>query len=215
MKIDIENIIISYEIKVENVNSLIGQVLKKIKSLHIEQIKMSNRLRDVLAKNQNLRKKDFDEMIRDIQNRHKQREKEISETAERFYKQEKEVLKQLRRLISEENPNKYKDFKELKQKMLYNSKQRENKLARMLKNFHKEQQELTRALQILLAKGPLVRIKDLKNMIKAFYTQHQDEAGQLDEFLEEMDRAKEEISNQWNKFMVVQNKEESYPLSRT
>jgi pyruvate kinase len=89
--------------------------------------------------------------------------------------------------------------------MLDNSKQREKKLARMLKNFHKEQQELTRALGILMDKGPSVRIKDLKNMLKAFYTQHQDEAGQLDELLEEMDRAKEEISSQWNKFMIVQN----------
>lgn len=207
MKINIEHIISSYEIKVKNVNSLIDKVLQKIKCLHIEQMQMANRLRDILAKNQNLRKKDFDEMIRDIQNRHRQRENEISETAERFYKQEKEILNQLRGLISEESSSKYEDFKKLKKRMLDNSKQREKKLARMLKNFHKEQQELTRVLRILVNKGPSVRIKDLKNMIIAFYTQHQDEAGQLDELLEEMDRAKEEISSQWNKFIVVQNKE--------
>jgi hypothetical protein len=101
MKINIEHIISSYEIKVKNVNSLIDKVLQKIKYLHIEQMQMANRLRDILAKNQNLRKKDFDEMIGDSQKRHKQRENEISETAERFYNQEKEILDQLRRLISE------------------------------------------------------------------------------------------------------------------
>ena len=42
----------------------------------------------------------------------------------------------------------------------------------MLKEFQKEQQEMAKGLKALLAKGRSLRIRDLKEMLQEFRTQH-------------------------------------------
>jgi ferritin len=92
--------------------------------------------------------------------------------------------------------------------MLEHPKERERKLSRMLKNFHRDQKQLAAALRRLIEKGPAVRIKDFKAMIKAFHIEHQEEIGAADEILEEFERIKDEISHQWRKVIAVESKGE-------
>lgn len=204
----IDKIINSYEIKVKTVASLMRQVVQKIKGFHEEQIRMADKLKDILAKNRSLRRKDFDTMMADIRIKQSQREKEISQMVEDFCKEEEEMVGKLREIISGNIPCAFKDFNILKKRMLNRPKESEKKLSRMLKNFHQEQQELAAGLQKLLEKGPEVRIKDFKAMIKAFHIEHHDEIIRVDEILDEFERVKDEIGSQWQKVIANVSKGE-------
>jgi len=205
----IEEIINSYEQKVNIVASLIFEVVNKINSVHKEQIKIADNLKNILAKNQNLRKKDFENMMADIRIHQVQREGKIASLLEIFCKEEDETVDQLRKILSSKDSSAFESFNILKRKIMDRSKERERKLSRMLKNFHQEQEILSAALRKLMEKGPEVRIKDFKAMIKAFQIEHQDEAEGTDEMLEEFERVKDEIGNKWQRVMATVNKGDS------
>ncbi len=202
-KIIVEEIINSYELKVKTVSSLIKQVLQKIKSFQDEQIQLAEKLKDILAKNKNLRRNDFDNMIAIIRIQHIQREDEVTRMVEEFCKEEEENITKLRAMLSGIRPGIQEDFNVIKTRMLNRPKERELQLTRMLKNFHRDQEELTLALKKLLKKGPTVRIKDLKTMIKVIHIAHQEEFSQIDEILDDFDRVKDEISSQWHEVMTA------------
>lgn len=211
----IKEIILSYEIKVRTVIFLIGQVAQKIQYFHKEQIRMADKLKDILARNQSLRRKDFDIMIADIQNNQAQRENEIALMVKDFCAEEESAVDDLKKIISEKNPFALQDFTVLKEKMLNRPREREKRLSQMLKNFHQEQKELSAALRKLLEKGPEVRIKDFKAMLKAFQIEHQEEVKGLDEVLEEFERVKDEVKNKWKNVMAVVDKGgEHLPLGK-
>lgn len=211
-----EEIVNSYEIKVKTVTSLIRQVVQNVKIFYEEQIKMADRLKDILAKNQSLRKKDFDAMIADIQTQQAKREKEITHMIEKFCKEEEEIVARLRTILSGKTPCTLKEFELLRKKMMEHPKEREKNFSRMLKNFHRDQKQLVAALRRLLEKGPAVRIKDFKAMIKAFHIEHQEEICTADEILEEFERIKDEISHQWRKVIAIESKGEyRVPLAKS
>ena len=199
----IEEVIGSYELKVKTISSLIKQVIQKIKSFQNEQIQLAKDLQDNLAKTQNLRRKDFDSMIANIRIQNSKREQEVTQMVEGFCKEEEENITELRAMLSGIRPGIQEDFEVIKTRMLNRPKEREQQLTRMLKNFHRDQEELTLALKKLLKKGPSIKIKDLKTMIKVIHIAHQEECSQIDEILDDFDRVKDEISGQWHEVMTA------------
>jgi len=202
----IEEIINSYEQKVNIVASLISKVVGKINNVHQEQMILADRLKDILAKNRNLRRKDFEDMMADIRIHQIQREKKVAHLLEIFCTEEKESVEQLRKILSSKDSSDLNSFNILKKKMLNRPKERERMLSRMLKNFHREQEDLVAVLRKLIEKGPDVRIKDFKAMIKAFQIEHQDEVRGIDEILEEFERVKDEICSKWQRVMATVSK---------
>jgi len=203
----VEEIVSSYDLKVKTVISLMRQVNQEIKNYHKEQELMVNKLKDILAKNECLRKKDFDKMMSGIRNQQESREKEVSQVVENFYKEEEEMVTKLREVLAIKSPSTLEDFKILKEKMLNRPKEREKRISQMLKDFHRDQDELSTVLKMLLKKGPSVRIKDFKAMVKAFHIERKDENAEVDKVLEEFERVKDEINNQWQKVMVTVGQE--------
>ncbi len=199
----IEDTINSYETKVKSVTSLIRQSREKIKNYYNEQNILTDKLKKVLAKNQNLRKKDFDSMMEKLGNLKCFREKEISQILEDFCREEEEMVAKLRQIIIGKSSSPLKDFKNLKEKILKRPMEREKEVSLMLKKFHNDHEEFTAALRKLLKKGDSVRIKDFKAMIRAFHIEHQEEAAGIDEILEEFEIVKDDISRQWQKVMAT------------
>lgn len=198
----IEGMIGSYESKVKMVTSLMRQVYQKIKKYQNEQDSMINKLRDILAKNEFLRKKDFDLMIAEIRNNQKMKEKEVSQTVEEFCKEEEEIVVQLKKNLALKNPSILEDFKELKNKILDRPKKREKRISQILKDFHRDQEEINTALRMLLEKGPSVKIRDFKAMLKAFRIEHENRRLKIDEILNEFEKVKNEIDDQWQMVMA-------------
>ena len=203
----VEQIVGSYASKVKMVTSLMREVKQRIKTYHADEERMANRLKDILAKNECLRKKDFDTMITGIRSQQEAREKEVSQMVEDFCKEEEETVAKLKEILTVKSPSTLEDFKVLKEKMLNRPKERERRVSQMLKDFHRDQEELNTAFRMLLEKGPSVRIKDFKAMVKAFQIERRDENAEVDRVLEEFERVKDEISNQWQKVMVTVGQE--------
>lgn len=199
----IECTINSYEIKVKSVTSVIRQAGKKIHNCYKEQNHLADKLKEILAKNQNLRKKDFDLMMERVKSRQSFREKEIIQILEDFCQEEEEIVEKFKQILSGKISSPLKDFYDLKDKILNRPMDREKKVSLILKKFHEDHEELTAAIRKLLDKGGSVRIKDFKAMVKAFNIQHQDEIIEVDQMLEEFERVKGEISKQWQKVMTT------------
>ena len=199
----VKGIVDSYESKVRVVTSLMREVYQKIKNYHIEQEQSINRLKDILAKNEYLRKKDFDTLMAGIRNQQEAREKEITQMIGDFCEEEEKIASKLKEILSVRNSSSLEEFKILKEEMLGRPKERERRIAQILKDFHRDQEELDTALKMLLGKGSSVRIKDFKAMVKAFQIKSKDEKFEVDKILEESERIKDEINNQWQRVMVT------------
>jgi len=199
----VEKIVGSYESKVKMITSLLRQVHQRIRDYHAEQEQMTNRLKDMLAKKECLRKTDFDAAISSIRSQQAVREKEISQIVEDFCGEEEETVGKLREILTVKSPSTMEDFKVLKQKMLARPKDRERRVAQMLKDFHRDQEELNTALRMLIEKGSSVRIKDFKALVKAFSIEHKDENAKVNRMLEEFGRVRDEITNQWQRVIAT------------
>jgi len=193
----------SYESKVKVVTSLMREVNQRIRSFHIEQEQMTNRLKDILAKNECLRKKDFDAMMTGIRSHQEAREKEVSQIVEDFCREEEETAAKLKDILTVKSSSTLQDFAVLKEKMLNRPKARERRISQLLKDFHRDQEELNTALRMLLEKGSSVSIKDLRAMVKAFHIDRKDENTRIHKILEEFEKVKDEISNQWQGVMAT------------
>ena len=202
----VEEIVGSYESKVKTVTSLMKEVTERIRTYHREQDLMTTTLREILAKNECLRKKDFDMMMSGIRSQQDKREREVSQMVEDFCDEEEETVAKLKEILTVKSPSILEDFKVLKEKMLNRPKERERRVSQMLKGFHRDQEELNTALRMLLEKGPSVSIKDFKAMVKAFTIERKDENEKVDKILEEFDRVKEEISTQWQRVIATVGK---------
>jgi len=199
----VEKIVGSYESKVKVVTSLMREVNQRIRNFHTEQEQMTNSLKHILAKNECLRKKDFDAIMAGIRNQQEAREQEVSQMVEDFCKEEEETAAKLKDILMVRSCSTLEDFRVLKEKMLNRPKERERRISRILKDFHRDQEELNTALRMLLEKGPSVQIKDLRAMVKAFHIDRKDENTRIDRILEEFENVKDEISNQWQGVMAT------------
>lgn len=199
----VEKIVGSYESKVKVVTSLMREVNQRIRNFHTEQEQMADSLKHILAKNECLRKKDFDAIMAGIRNQQEAREREVSRMVEDFCKEEEETAAKLKDILMVRSCSTLEDFRVLKEKMLNRPKERERRISRILKDFHRDQEELNTALRMLLEKGPSVRIKDLRAMVKAFHIDRKDENTRIDRILEEFENVKDEISNQWQGVMAT------------
>ena len=193
----ITEITISYESKVKNVTSLMKQVCNKIKNYHTEQEIMINRLKNILAKNAFLRKKDFDNIISDIRKKQIANEKEITKVVDEFCNEEEDKVSKLKEIFNVKNKTILEDFEEIKKRLLVQPKKREREICRILKDFHHEQEELNIAIQMLMGKGNSIKVKDFKAMIKAFSIEHDNFNVEIDKILEQFEDVKDDIRNKW------------------
>lgn len=72
----------------------------------------------------------------------------------------------------------------------------------MLKDFHRDQEEINTALRMLLEKESSVKIKDFKAMLKTFRIERKNGQLKIDEILNEFEKVKDEIDDQWNMVMA-------------
>ncbi len=199
----VERIVGSYESKVKVVTSLMREVNERIRSFHAEQEQMTDRLKAILAKKESLRMKDFDVMMAGIREHQEAREQEVGRIVEDFCTEEEETAVELKEILTAQNSSTLEDFRVLKEKVLSRPKERERRISRMLKDFHRDQEELNTALRMLLEKGLSVRVRDFKAMVKAFQIDRSDENTRIDRILEEFEKVKDEVSSQWEGVMAT------------
>lgn len=195
MKNIVENIISSYETRVQSISSIFDtthQLLEGFQDSFLdmrqEREGLKLELRENLAKVESLRKKDFDNMMQGILSGQDEREKEVKHLLKNYLNEQKKMayalrdnLSKVKDALAKGEAGRIKEFQEMIKKILGKQDERKEEVTSQLKDFQKEQKVLAERLKELLAKGSQLRIKDLKSMLKEFQIQHKERIARQEE----------------------------------
>jgi len=184
----VEDIVTSYEAKIENINSffetthlILSEFQDPLLDTKQERDQINGQLQDLLAKNEHLRRTDFNRMMQGILIIQVEKEKEIRNLLNSYLTEQKQMVNLLKdnlvkikaALVNGQGVE-VKESKELINQILAQQDKRKLEVSLKLKEFQKEQKEMTQRLLELLAKGKELRIKDLKSMLKEFDARHKE-----------------------------------------
>ena len=181
----LENIISSYEARIQSVEAffeatghIFGDFQESLFSTRGEREKINNQLKENLAQNGSLRKKDFDRMMSVISSHLDESEREVRQLSHKYLNEQTKLVQQLREglrnfkdALTEGQAEKVKELQTLIKEIL--SKQDESKIevTSKLKEFQQGQQQTSKMLKELLSKGKDLRIRHFKAMLGEFKRQ--------------------------------------------
>ena len=195
-----EEIISSYEERLQSINSIfdntqvvLGEFQVSFSNTNHERETLKARLRDTLAKNESLRKKDFDIMMNAILLSQDDREREVKSLLNSYLMEQKEMARQLKENLgtfkdglNKDNIDRINEFHGMLKDILREQEERKAEVTARLKMFQKEQNELSCTLGELLSKGNELRIRDLKTMLRQFEAQSKERAARQRERREDV-----------------------------
>ena len=165
-----ENVIFAYQSKIPEVAAIIDNTSQILEDFKIQRNEMSSQLKEILAKEESLRKKDFDKMMQDIISWQDKSEKEVKNLLKTFFDEQKDIAELVRKNLTGEEKIKIDDFRKRLKDIQAMQKSREKEVSAALRRFLAEYKQMAASLGSLLNKGETVRIKDLKEMVKDIRT---------------------------------------------
>jgi len=166
MKRVAEEIVLSYQSRISTVATIIDDTYQLLDDFKIKRNEMNNQLKETLARQGFLRKKDFDDMMRDILSHQDEREKHVKELLKTFFEEQKEIAEIIKKSLTEGEKVRIGDFKNSLKDIQVRQKARENEVSVMLKEFQTEYKEMTESLRSLLDKRETIRVNEFKVMLK-------------------------------------------------
>ncbi len=178
----VEDIVSSYEAKIENINTffetthlILSEFQDPLLNTKQEREQINGQLQDLLAKNEHLRRTDFNRMMWGILTIQVEKEKEIRNLVNSFLTEQKQMITLLRdnfikikEALAKGEGIKVKESQRTMVEILAQQDRSKLEVSLKLKEFQKEQKEMIQRLQELLAKGKELRIKDLQLMLREF-----------------------------------------------
>jgi len=210
----VEDIVSSYEMKIENMGSLFETtqlILSEFQEplLKTTQVReeINSQLKDLLSQSEHLRKKDFDGMMQNILCTQIEKEKEIRNLLNSYLTEQKEMINLLREHLTKikdavakgERVETQEPQNALSQILIRQDKRKQEVISK-LKEFQKEQREMTEGLLSLLSKGKELRIRDLKAMLREFDTLRRERLIRQEERKVEVQKRKEEVQRMLDDF---------------
>lgn len=181
----VEEIISSYEERlqsigfiIDNTQMVLGEFQESMSNTKQEREKLKIELRDTLARNESLRKKDFDTMMNTILLSQDDREREVRGLLNSYLTEQRDMARTLREnlgsfrgSLNRDNIDRVKEFHQMLQDILTKQEERKMEITTKLKTYQKEQSDLSCTLVELISRGRDLRTKDLKLMLRQFETQ--------------------------------------------
>ena len=180
-----EDIISSYEQRIEGVQSIFDTTRLVLTDFQEgadqareEQELIHRQLRDILARNEHLRNKDYDLMIQRIVEPRREQEKEIRALLNEFLAEQqrlaaslKERYGQIRDQLAKGNTPKILDLLKTIEELLAEQNRSKQELTSNLREAQADQQATVKMVKQLLVKGNTLRIKDFKDMLATIQNQ--------------------------------------------
>jgi hypothetical protein len=184
----LDSIISSYEARIQSIEAFFdttGRIFQDFQdsllNTRAEREKINNQLRENLAQNGSLRKKDFDRMIGVISLYLDQSEQEIRKLSQKYLSEQTKLVQQLREglrnfkdALTEGRVQKVRELQTLIKEILTKQNESKNNVTSKLKEFQQGQQQTSKMLGDLLAKGEDLRIRDFKTMLVEFNRQRKE-----------------------------------------
>lgn len=178
----LNDIVNSYETKIRSIGAIFDtthQLLQAFQDSFLDtkqhREKLKAQLREILAKNGSLRKKDFDHMMQQILSNQDQRERQVRELLNSYLNGQKAMAHSLRNnlakikdALAEGRVQRAREFQAVIKDILANQEKRKQQAIFQLREFQQQQRQIAKRLEELLAKGRKLRAKDLKLMLAEF-----------------------------------------------
>jgi hypothetical protein len=194
-----KEVVSSYESRILEVGIIIDNTYRILEEFKTKRNEMSTELKETLAKEESLRKKDFDNMMGDILSHQEEREKQVRDLLKAFLEEQKEIAEIIKKSLAEGEKIRINDFKKVLQDIQARHKAREKEVSMMLKEFQKEHEEMAESLRSLLDKGEAIRIKDFKEMGKNIRARQMEREKEVRERLNELRKERQDMASQWHK----------------
>jgi hypothetical protein len=212
----VDNVFCSHEARIQNVESLLEtahSVLENFDNsllgLRHEYDRISEQLRDNLAKNGSLRKKDFDTMMGVLAADQDQRGREVRDLSRKYLSEQTQLVRELRRqlhdfttALAEGEVAKVTEHHQAITHLFLEQRQRSDTVVTRLKESQEQQQQTAGMLKQLLAKGRELRTKDLKLMLAEFKRQRSQRLMEHGARREEVQDMREEVQDMLRGFRV-------------
>ena len=205
-------VVFSYESRISEVGIIIDNTYRILEEFKTKRNEMSNQLKETLAKEESLRKKDFDSMMEEILSHQGEREKQARSLLRTFLEEQKEMAQTIKKNLSEGEKVRINDFKKMLQDIQTRQKAGENEVSMMLKEFQGEHKEMAESLRSLLDKGEAIRIKDFKEMLKNIRSRQVKREEEVRKRLDEFRKQRQDMVSEWCELTVVMAKKRSDSL---
>jgi len=199
----VEQIIASYERRVQMVGALMKRSTKWLEAFRREQEEMAVKLREHLARAESLRYRDFDRLMQQIWIERRETEKEVIQAVEDWQRDEEEIVAQMKRILAGDECPTPEDFRAMQDTILTRQKEREHELGELLKRILMEQEQLSAALTKLLAKGEQIRIKDFKAMLSHLSAWRRYRDSNMAWTLEECEKVRQQVEAEWQQVIRI------------
>jgi|GEM_PF-490540 len=221
-----EDIISSYEQRIEGVQSIfdttrliLTDFQEDADQAREEQELIHRQLRDVLARNEHLRNKDYDLMIQRIIEPRREQEKEIRALLNEFLADQqrlaeslKERYGQIRDQLAKGDTPKILDLLKSIKALLAEQDRSKQELTSNLREAQADQQATVMLVKQLLVKGNTLRIKDFKDMLATIQNQRKERITRKFKRREEVRRMLATFKQQRRASMEEQRRPVSSPL---
>jgi hypothetical protein len=188
MRTIVDHIVSTYETRVQNIGTLFDtthQLLQGFQDSLLdtkqEREELNAELRENLARNNSLRKKDFDQIMGGMISGQNEREEEVKELLNTYLREQtamtrdlKENLGMFRESLVEGEAQRVKEVQQMIKGILAKQTERKDEVISRLKEYKTEQKLLAFRLKELAAKGRDLRIRDLKRMLDGFRNRYEE-----------------------------------------
>lgn len=212
MKRIAEDLVFSYQSRISTVSTIIENTNQLLEDFKTRRNEMSNHLKETLAKEESLRKKDFDKMMNKILSRQDEREKEVRDLLKTFFEEQKEIAEIIKKNLGEGEKVKIDDFKKMLQDIQARQKAREHEVKTVLMEFQEEYKEMAESLRSLLNKGEAIRIKDFKEMVKNIRARQIERTNKVRARLDEFRKERQDVASHWHNLTVAMAKKRAERL---
>ena len=194
-----QGIVSSYQARVSEVATVVDNAHQILEDFKLKRNEMRDQLKETLANQESLRKKDFDNMMKGILSHQDEREKEVRDLLKTFFKEQKEIAESIRKNLTEDERVRISDFKKMLQDIQARQKLRENEVRTTLKGFQEGHREMAESLHSLLNKEESLRIEDFKEMLKDIRSRQIERKKEVKARLDEFRKERQDMASEWNK----------------
>ncbi|MBI1747693.1 MAG: hypothetical protein HYR55_14065 [Acidobacteria bacterium] len=195
MKMLAQELIAGYEARLSAVEVIMTDTHDMLDEFKSQRGAISQELRAALAKTESLRKKDFDRMIREILLYQEEREWEIKKTLREYIAGQKKMTLALKDGLTASGYLEVEDLILVLKNIQDRQQEQEEDVRRRLKEFQKEQEAMVAHIRELLAKGPRLRIKEFKTMVKMRHWRRKENAGRVGTLTDALGHVHETMSS--------------------
>ena len=171
-----EEIIHSYELRIATVGEMIDNTYQLLDELRDKRVTSTAELRDALAVIGSVRKKDFDEMMREVLRQQDRQEKHIRDLLKTYIKEQEDAAHAIREKFhccnldgQEENGTNPDDFRNLLNQMQCRQCNREKEIITLLNDFREKNRETVGLLQNVYHRKDTIRVRALKQLLQNIY----------------------------------------------